>query len=323
MWDPGGGRGCTDPLKKYTATRFEYAKNGQTVTYVLGEEWCSDGNPANCPTNYKVLWAREFRYDGARARYMNRQLNPSTLATVSTTWSDYDGDEIYGDFEMVGGSPVNKRSFEPGIARTENPLTTPVTDYYHGDMLGTTRLMSNSSGSSIEPAVYTAFGERISAPTITDATRYGYVGAWGYEQNADFPFLHVGARYYDPSSGRFLQRDPIGIEGGLNVYGYLDQSPPTNNADPDGLEPKKEEPELIPKPHRKVNPKTAKDIEDFVEGACGGNEHTKARPSTKDKHQKGQAQRQKNKFGGEKGDKRRPYRRKIDVNDSGETGPIG
>src|SRR3972149_10745395 len=101
-------------------------------------------------------------------------------------------------------------------------------------MLGTTRLMSNSSGSSIEPAVYTAFGERISAPTITDATRYGYVGAWGYEQNADFPFLHVGARYYDPSSGRFLQRDPIGIEGGLNVYAYARLSP-TVWVDPEGL----------------------------------------------------------------------------------------
>src|SRR3972149_3827484 len=100
-------------------------------------------------------------------------------------------------------------------------------------MLGTTRLMSNSSGSSIEPAVYTAFGGRISAPAITDATRYGYVGAWGYQRNGDFPYLHVGARYYDPSTGRFLQRDPIGIEGGLNVYAYAGNSP-GSNIDPSG-----------------------------------------------------------------------------------------
>jgi len=164
---------------------------------------------------------------------MNRKLDPITFADAGTVWSDYDGDQIYGDFEMVSGSPVNKRSFEPGIARTANPLTSPATDYYHGDMLGTTRLMSNPSGSSIEPAAYTAFGERISAPTITAATRYGYVGAWGYDQNADFPFLHVGARYYDPSSGRFLQRDPIGIKGGTNVYAYVFNRP-TVGVDPTG-----------------------------------------------------------------------------------------
>ena len=230
-----GGTGCTDPLQKYTATRFGYAKNGATVTYVLGERWCWDGDSA-CEQggSYTVTYAREFRYDSARARYMNRKLNPSTLATVSTTWSDYDGDEVYGDFEMVSGSPVNKRSFEPGIGRTTNALTTPVTDYYHGDMLGTTRLMSNSSGSSIEPAVYTAFGERITGPTTSDATRYGYVGAWGYQSHTDFPYLHVGARYYDPSSGRFLQRDPIGIAGGRNVYSYV-LNTPTRSLDPRGL----------------------------------------------------------------------------------------
>ncbi len=235
-----GGTGCTDPLKQYTATRFEYAKNGEAVTYAMGEQWCSDGVSA-CEQggSYKVTYAREFRYDGARARYMNAPLNPATMVPYNTTqkptvWSDYDGDEIYGDFEMANGSPVNKRSFDPGIARTANPLTTPVTNYYHGDMLGTTRLMSNPSGSSIEPAVYTAFGERIFAPTITDATRYGYVGAWGYEQNADFPYLHVGARYYDPSSGRFLQRDPIGIRGGKNVYQYA-RGIPTLRIDPLGL----------------------------------------------------------------------------------------
>jgi RHS repeat-associated protein len=68
--------------------------------------------------------------------------------------------------------------------------------------------------------------------------RYGYAGAWGY-QTHDFPsgdpipFVHVGARYYDPASGRFLQRDPIGIRGGLNVYLYLGNQP-TMGADPSG-----------------------------------------------------------------------------------------
>nr|WP_244107947.1 RHS repeat-associated core domain-containing protein [Burkholderia gladioli] len=27
-------------------------------------------------------------------------------------------------------------------------------------------------------------------------------------------------RYYDPASGRFVSKDPIGLEGGINVYQY-------------------------------------------------------------------------------------------------------
>jgi hypothetical protein len=48
-----------------------------------------------------------------------------------------------------------------------------------------------------------------------------------------FPYLHVGARYYDPSSGRFLQRDPIGVFGGRNVYAYVGNAP-SHRIDPKG-----------------------------------------------------------------------------------------
>jgi RHS repeat-associated protein len=47
------------------------------------------------------------------------------------------------------------------------------------------------------------------------------------------PFLHVGHRYYDPATGRFLQRDPIGITGGLNVYAHVFNRP-TMGIDPSG-----------------------------------------------------------------------------------------
>jgi len=72
-------------------------------------------------------------------------------------------------------------------------------------------------------------------------TRYGYVGGSGYESAeggppggpADLEFIHVGARWYDPSTGRFLQRDPIGILRGLNVYAYA-ANQPTELVDPSG-----------------------------------------------------------------------------------------
>ncbi len=169
----------------------------------------------------------------------------------SEIWSDYDGDEIYGDFTVHqegAGPPEAKqeRSFVMGLATvgwTDNPQgergpDDPSLRYYHGDMIGTTRFMTDFIGDPGEEAVYTAFGERIDG----DARRFGYAGAWGYQSTLDdqtppaevFPFLHVGARYYDPATGRFLQRDPIGIRGGLNVYEYVG-SAPSIFVDPTGL----------------------------------------------------------------------------------------
>ena len=88
--------------------------------------------------------------------------------------------------------------------------------------------------------MYTAFGELVSGTS----GRFGYVGAHGYQTAAsdtpgdpyaaDMPYQHVGARYYDPTTGRFLQRDPIGIRGGPNVYAYV-RSTPTRGVDPAGL----------------------------------------------------------------------------------------
>jgi RHS repeat-associated protein len=41
-------------------------------------------------------------------------------------------------------------------------------------------------------------------------------------------------RYYDPSTGRFMQEDPLGIGGGLNTYGFAGGDP-INYSDPFGL----------------------------------------------------------------------------------------
>ena len=47
-------------------------------------------------------------------------------------------------------------------------------------------------------------------------------------------------RYFDPVSGRFTQQDPIGVAGGLNLYGFADGDP-VNLSDPFGLCPECED----------------------------------------------------------------------------------
>lgn len=56
------------------------------------------------------------------------------------------------------------------------------------------------------------------------------------EQQDASGMLYRRNRYYDPVSGRFTQEDPIGLAGGLNLYGFADGDPVTYD-DPFGLCP--------------------------------------------------------------------------------------
>ncbi|TPQ30102.1 type IV secretion protein Rhs, partial [Burkholderia ubonensis] len=57
-----------------------------------------------------------------------------------------------------------------------------------------------------------------------------FQGQWGDDETG----LHYNRyRYYDPHSGRFVSKDPIGLQGGPNIYQYVPN--PITWADPLGL----------------------------------------------------------------------------------------
>jgi len=53
-------------------------------------------------------------------------------------------------------------------------------------------------------------------------------------QDDETGLVYYGYRYYDPGTGRWLSRDPIGERGGLNLYAYVGNNP-VNFYDPYGL----------------------------------------------------------------------------------------
>jgi len=85
--------------------------------------------------------------------------------------------------------------------------------------------------------VFDAFGDVVSgSPDV-----YAWNGAWGYRNEAHTGGLQkVGVRWYDPASGRFLQKDPwlgsLYAPLTLNRYGYC-VNEPVQMVDPSGKLP--------------------------------------------------------------------------------------
>jgi RHS repeat-associated protein len=57
----------------------------------------------------------------------------------------------------------------------------------------------------------------------------------GYRYDPESENYYVRNRYYSPTLGRWLTRDPIGYEGGINLYAYVASSP-VGNVDAAGLQ---------------------------------------------------------------------------------------
>jgi RHS repeat-associated protein len=55
----------------------------------------------------------------------------------------------------------------------------------------------------------------------------------GRELDSESGLYYYRARYYDPYLGRFISEDPIGFDGGINFYAYVDNNP-LNATDPSG-----------------------------------------------------------------------------------------
>jgi len=104
--------------------------------------------------------------------------------------------------------------------------------YYHVDHLGTVLSMTDATtGAVVWKGYYEPFGSATVRPVSTIENNLRLPGQY-YDRETGLHYNYF--RDYDPSTGRYVEADPIGLNAGPNVYAYVEGKPLTQ-IDPFGL----------------------------------------------------------------------------------------
>ncbi|MDD2777111.1 MAG: hypothetical protein PHU06_14260 [Gallionella sp.] len=154
---------------------------------------------------------------------MDIQHRPSAGAKVGAT---YNANVVFNL-----NVPVN-----PSVSLTGTLFTGLRTYYIHSDHLDSPRSITNTAGQEVWRWDNTdPFGNNIANENPANQGTFTF--------NLRFPGqyfdretgLHYNVnRDYNPATGRYVESDPIGLQGGINTFGYVGGNP-LGAVDPEGL----------------------------------------------------------------------------------------
>lgn len=143
----------------------------------------------------------------------------------------YDNDNILYEYDGTGQLLRRMSNHPLGIDFPIAYNTDTSAFYYFRDALGSVNFVTDQNGTAVAEYSYDSFGTPTKTRLGSQPQPFSYTGR---EYDTDAALYYYRARYYDPTVGRFIQKDPIGLAGGINLYPYV-QNNPINFIDPTGL----------------------------------------------------------------------------------------
>jgi RHS repeat-associated protein len=151
------------------------------------------------------------------------------IVSGRTLWKVY-GPDLNGRFGGLQGTG----GLEAVILDAEGTTTGVINDQFGN---GVATVTGTGSGASVtwNTTRVGAYGPLpgITPQTLGDVTQLAATTAWRSRRIDPTGFYWLGARYYEPTSGRFLSADPAGHAASPSLYDYAGGDP-VNGIDPDG-----------------------------------------------------------------------------------------
>ena len=157
----------------------------------------------------------EYKYDFA-GRQAIRKLYGANPATIHSVF-DAQGRRI-AEYNEATGALIREyvwMGWEPVTV-----IEGGVVYYIRADYIGRPVFATNASGAKVWSVTYTPFGSVHTSSGLPVEARFP--GQW-YQAE---PGLHQNwMRDYDPTTGRYIEADPLGLVDGASVYGYVRGNP--------------------------------------------------------------------------------------------------
>jgi RHS repeat-associated protein len=143
------------------------------------------------------------------------------MSKIKTTHFIYDGAKLIGEYNS-DGSVKNEYIYLDNIPVGVIPRGYPQdgVKYIHTDHLGTPRRLADENGNIVWSWESEPFGESKAVGSVEFNLRF----AGQYFDSETKTHYNIN-RDYNPQTGRYIESDPIGFDGGVNSYGYVTGNP--------------------------------------------------------------------------------------------------
>jgi RHS repeat-associated protein len=178
----------------------------------------------------------QFQVDGATVAtfgydYLGRRVSETTAGATTHYVFDAEG-RVLAEHDGATGAVLREYVWleDQPIALIATAGGVATTYYIHTGQIGEPLMLTDASQAVVWDAVVDPWGQVVMQSPASVALDLRLMGQWAQGASG----LHQNwMRDYDPTLGRYVQADPLGLYAGQNLYAYVDGDP-LNAVDPTG-----------------------------------------------------------------------------------------